>query len=154
MERKDAWSPDDDRILAETVLHYMSSGNTQIKAFEAASGLLKRTEPACAFRWNSEVRKHYEDKIRELKQRKRQRTTPETAINTPSPTQVDMVKDSFRLIMDELKKIKEENEGLKKEVSMLQRKLEHKERNEPVIAAIVDQVKKLGLYDKEAHLAN
>jgi prespore-specific regulator len=65
--RQDAWQEQDDLTLAETVLKHIREGSTQLAAFEETAELLSRTAAACGFRWNSEVRKRYENEIKEAK---------------------------------------------------------------------------------------
>lgn len=55
--RKDAWSPDDDRILTETVLEYENNGDTKTSAYKKAAELLDRTASACRYRWNNVIKK-------------------------------------------------------------------------------------------------
>ena len=73
--RQDAWSHEDDLLLAETVLRYIREGGTQLAAFEEVGDKLNRTSAACGFRWNAEVRKTYEQAVsiakRQRKERKR-----------------------------------------------------------------------------------
>ncbi|MBO8155973.1 MAG: RsfA family transcriptional regulator [Bacillaceae bacterium] len=73
--RQDAWSHEDDLLLAETVLRHIREGSTQLKAFEEVGDKLNRTAAACGFRWNAEVRKRYEKAIdlakRQRKEKKR-----------------------------------------------------------------------------------
>jgi len=73
--RQDAWSHEDDLLLAETVLRHIREGSTQLKAFEEVGDKLNRTSAACGFRWNAEVRTKYENAIdlakRQRKERKR-----------------------------------------------------------------------------------
>lgn len=61
--RQDAWTPDDDLLLAEVTLRYIREGGTQLQAFEEVAEKLGRTSAACGFRWNSTVRKNYESAI-------------------------------------------------------------------------------------------
>ncbi len=61
--RQDAWTPDDDLLLAEVTLRYIRDGGTQLRAFEEVAERLGRTSAACGFRWNSTVRKNYEAAI-------------------------------------------------------------------------------------------
>lgn len=61
--RQDAWTPDDDLLLAEVTLRYIREGGTQLRAFEEVAERLGRTSAACGFRWNSAVRKNYEAAI-------------------------------------------------------------------------------------------
>ncbi|MFC4558915.1 RsfA family transcriptional regulator [Virgibacillus kekensis] len=75
--RQDAWSHEDDLLLAETVLRHIREGSTQLNAFEEVGDKLNRTSAACGFRWNAEVRNKYENAIdlakRQRKERKRAR---------------------------------------------------------------------------------
>lgn len=71
--RQDAWSPDDDLILAEVTLRHIREGGTQLKAFEEVGERIGRTAAACGFRWNSCVRKRYEEAIRLAKAQRQQR---------------------------------------------------------------------------------
>lgn len=61
--RQDAWSAEDDLILAEVTLRHIREGSTQLAAFEEVGEKIGRTSAACGFRWNSCVRKSYEDAI-------------------------------------------------------------------------------------------
>ena len=61
--RQDAWSPEDDLILAEVTLRHIREGSTQLTAFEEVGERIGRTAAACGFRWNSCVRKKYEAAI-------------------------------------------------------------------------------------------
>ncbi|MFC0271179.1 sporulation-specific transcriptional regulator GerR [Metabacillus herbersteinensis] len=75
--RQDAWTQDEDLLLAEVVLRHIRDGGTQLAAFEEVGRKLSRTAAACGFRWNSHVRKQYKTGI-ELakKQRKEGRKQP------------------------------------------------------------------------------
>ncbi len=76
VSRQDAWTQDEDLILAEIVLRHIREGSTQLIAFEEVGKKLSRTPAACGFRWNSFVRKQYAEGI-ELakKQRKENKKT-------------------------------------------------------------------------------
>ncbi|PAE25040.1 RsfA family transcriptional regulator [Bacillus sp. 7894-2] len=78
--RQDAWSQDEDLLLAEVVLRHIREGGTQLQAFEEVGKQLSRTAAACGFRWNSYVRKQYKSGI-ELakKQRKEMKKNPHAA---------------------------------------------------------------------------
>lgn len=80
LTRQDAWSQDEDLLLAEVVLRNIREGGTQLKAFEEVGKQLSRTAAACGFRWNSYVRKQYKSGI-ELakKQRKEAKKQPKSA---------------------------------------------------------------------------
>lgn len=71
--RQDAWSPDDDLILAEVTLRHIRDGSTQLAAFEEVGQRIGRTSAACGFRWNSCVRKRYEEAISMAKQQRQKR---------------------------------------------------------------------------------
>lgn len=85
--RQDAWTPDDDLLLAEVTLRHIREGSTQLGAFEEVGEKLGRTAAACGFRWNSFVRKKYEAAIQiakaQRKHRKQsQRLRPSVAVPT------------------------------------------------------------------------
>ncbi len=71
--RQDAWSPDDDLMLAEVTLRHIREGSTQLAAFEEVGERIGRTSAACGFRWNSCVRKRYEEAIQMAKQQRQKR---------------------------------------------------------------------------------
>ncbi len=57
--RQDAWTPEDDAVLAEIILRHIREGSTQLAAFEEGAEILKRTSAACGYRWNACVRKQF-----------------------------------------------------------------------------------------------
>lgn len=71
--RQDAWSQDDDLMLAEVTLRHIREGSTQLSAFEEVGERIGRTSAACGFRWNSFVRKQYEEAIQIAKQQRHKR---------------------------------------------------------------------------------
>lgn len=71
--RQDAWTPEDDLILAEVTLRHIREGGTQLKAFEEVGERIGRTAAACGFRWNSCVRKKYEAAIKIAKEQRKQK---------------------------------------------------------------------------------
>jgi len=71
--RQDAWSHEDDLLLAETVLRYIRDGGTQLAAFEEVGDALNRTSAACGFRWNAEVRKKYEPAVAIAKKQRKEK---------------------------------------------------------------------------------
>lgn len=83
--RQDAWSPDDDLILAEVTLRHIREGSTQLAAFEEVGERIGRTSAACGFRWNSCVRKRYEEAIQIAKQQRQKRNylKKQTIVATP-----------------------------------------------------------------------
>ena len=69
--RQDAWSKEEDIILAETVLRYIRKGKTQLEAFKEVAKQLSRTSAACGFRWNASIRKQYQDAIIQAKEKRK-----------------------------------------------------------------------------------
>jgi RsfA family transcription factor len=75
--RQDAWSLEEDSLLAQVVLKHIREGSTQLQAFEEVGIRLSRSATACGFRWNSSIRKQYETEIKTAKnQRKEFRKEP------------------------------------------------------------------------------
>jgi prespore-specific regulator len=72
LTRQDAWSQDEDLLLAEVVLRNIREGGTQLKAFEEVGKQLSRTAAACGFRWNSYVRKQYKSGIELAKKQRKE----------------------------------------------------------------------------------
>ncbi|WP_368937172.1 RsfA family transcriptional regulator [Bacillus sp. SH8-8] len=68
ISRQDSWTDDNDLLLASTVLQNIRNGGTQLAAFKEVAKLLARTPAACGFRWNSYVRKQYQEEIQQAKQ--------------------------------------------------------------------------------------
>lgn len=71
--RQDAWTQEEDLLLAEVVLRYIREGGTQLQAFEEVGRRLSRTAAACGFRWNSYVRKQYKEEIELAKKQRKER---------------------------------------------------------------------------------
>ncbi len=68
--RQDAWSHEDDLLLADTVLRHIREGSTQLAAFEEVADALSRTSAACGFRWNSTIRKKYTAEVNMAKKKR------------------------------------------------------------------------------------
>lgn len=71
--RQDAWTEEDDLLLAETVLRHVREGSTQLNAFEEVGDKLNRTSAACGFRWNAVVRHTYDKALALAKKQRKQR---------------------------------------------------------------------------------
>ncbi|MCT2537660.1 RsfA family transcriptional regulator [Aquibacillus koreensis] len=105
--RQDAWSHEDDLLLAETVLRHIREGSTQLNAFEEVGDKLNRTSAACGFRWNAEVRQRYEQAVsiakRQRKEKKRAQARQEKTVHTsvPVPARKAMMPD-VRMLEQEL----------------------------------------------------
>ncbi|MCI1856625.1 MAG: RsfA family transcriptional regulator [Sporolactobacillus sp.] len=83
--RQDAWSHEDDLLLAETVLRHIREGSTQLDAFEEVGDRLNRTGAACGFRWNAIVRKKYEQAIEIAKKQRKQKKRAEKQARSVRP---------------------------------------------------------------------
>jgi len=83
--RQDAWSHEDDLLLAETVLRHVREGSTQLNAFDEVGDKLNRTSAACGFRWNAEVRRKYDNAV-DLAKRQRKERKRALAAQTPKET--------------------------------------------------------------------
>ncbi len=91
--RSDAWTHEDDLLLAETVLRYIREGGTQLQAFEEVGDKLNRTSAACGFRWNAEVRRLYEPAISIAKKQRKER---KRAVANSTPSTVTLAKANVR----------------------------------------------------------
>ncbi len=80
-KRQDAWTEEEDLLLAETVLRHVREGSTQLNAFEEVGDKLNRTSAACGFRWNAVVRQQYEESLQMAKSSENNGSAP-LEINT------------------------------------------------------------------------
>ena len=105
-DRQDAWSEENDLLLAETVLRHVREGSTQLNAFEEVGDKLNRTSAACGFRWNAVVRHDYEKALQLAKKQRKQRqralgqptkkllyTPPETVVNEELPFVLEQLEE-------------------------------------------------------------
>jgi hypothetical protein len=127
--RQDAWTQDEDLLLAEVVLRSIREGGTQLQAFEEVGKKLSRTAAACGFRWNSTIRKQYKTGIelakkqrKEIKKNsesepKEQEFTIESSFipnkETEGPSQMVEEEIIFEEILVYLNKLYERSQGLK-----------------------------------------
>ncbi|WP_096270678.1 RsfA family transcriptional regulator [Paucisalibacillus globulus] len=99
--RQDAWSHEDDLLLAETVLRHIREGSTQLNAFEEVGDKLNRTSAACGFRWNAEIRKKYISAIDLAKrQRKEKKRAIEKAKKNTRPSIITF-QPNYETVMEE-----------------------------------------------------
>lgn len=169
--RQDAWTMDEDRMLAEIVLEHIRTGSTQLKAFEEVGGKLSRTAAACGFRWNSFVRKKYKNEISEAKKarkaypkQERKERAPAAGEEPKEKAKTLSVKDIIQFLMDmeaaqsniqsgsEIQeKLKRENEGLKQELAETKNQLD-KLKNE-YFRLNNDYASLLGILEKAREVA-
>lgn len=71
--RQDAWTDEDDLLLAETVLRHVREGSTQLNAFEEVGDKLNRTSAACGFRWNAVVRYNFDKALQLAKKHRKEK---------------------------------------------------------------------------------
>ncbi|WP_322972503.1 RsfA family transcriptional regulator [Pseudalkalibacillus salsuginis] len=88
-QRQDAWSEEDDLLLAETVLRHVREGSTQLQAFEEVGDKLDRTSAAVGFRWNAIVRKKYEQALKIARRQRKERKRAAATSNSQKPKQTD-----------------------------------------------------------------
>lgn len=142
--RQDAWSHEDDLLLAETVLRHIREGSTQLLAFDEVGDKLNRTSAAVGFRWNAIVRNKYVQAIqlakKQRKELKRSQAMKEAKKSTPTPTKniplnqpmdlgmvinylQDLQRSTFQShqLESETERLQEENEKLKHEIERLEK---------------------------------
>lgn len=133
--RQDAWTTEEDRLLADLVLSHIREGSTQLKAFKEAGAKLARTAAACGFRWNSYVRKAYQEEITLAKKERKQvqRNGPSfKEVNESAASQVrEDTHLSIRDVISYLNGLQEDQEAniqsysaLKEENQLLRKKIE------------------------------
>ncbi|HET7656915.1 MAG TPA: RsfA family transcriptional regulator [Bacillales bacterium] len=146
--RQDAWSEEDDLLLADTVLRHIREGGTQLQAFDEVGDKLNRTSAACGFRWNAIVRNRYQQAIeiakKQRKERKRmlsrqmnketvQRTVSQQPTQASEPVQVqqnhnDSAEMTLNDVISYLQKLQidgQSSEGWKIETARLKRENDH-----------------------------
>lgn len=101
--RQDAWSKDEDIILAETVLNYIREGKTQLEAFKEVASRLSRTSAACGFRWNATVRKEYQEAIERAKEERKQGVNKDAQSFIPSEDSGKDTIESAILLLEKMK---------------------------------------------------
>lgn len=69
--RLNGWTPEEDTLLAETVIKYIRTGKTQLEAFDVIGKRLRRTSSAVGFRWNGFVRHQHISDVNLAKQQRK-----------------------------------------------------------------------------------
>ncbi len=132
VKRQDAWTPEDDMILAEVTLRHIRDGGTQLSAFEEVAEKLGRTPAACGFRWNSSVRKKYEAAIQIAKAQRQKRNQEKKRNNSYRSYTNDLgsMNDpaySLDNIIRFLRQHKNEVNELRRQQKQLEKELEERE---------------------------
>ncbi|MCY7850749.1 sporulation-specific transcriptional regulator GerR [Bacillus haynesii] len=170
--RQDAWTQDEDILLAEVVLRHIREGGTQLSAFEEVGKALSRTAAACGFRWNSFVRKQYQSGI-ELAKKQRKELRKKIGIHSANlpgsvktvsgsntenltlddviqyleklkeaPVQKDFIDEKKRLAK-EINELKQEVEKLRSENQSLKKRLELTEEDYKALIEIMERARKM-----------
>ncbi|WP_077622121.1 RsfA family transcriptional regulator [Sediminibacillus massiliensis] len=101
--RQDAWSQDEDVLLAETVLRYIRDGKTQLEAFKEVANRLSRTPAACGFRWNAAIRKQYQKAIELAKKDRKQGDTLETYMPVKDSGEGEVTLDAAISLLEKMR---------------------------------------------------
>ncbi|MEC5271339.1 RsfA family transcriptional regulator [Caldifermentibacillus hisashii] len=176
--RQDAWTKDEDLLLAEVVLRHIREGSTQLKAFEEVGKKLSRTAAACGFRWNSSVRKQYKTGIELAKsQRKELKKKSQDVFDSHQVDGEKKIKGNeaelngifsieqvisflqrlkekeiqFDTSVDELKKYKEERDDLRKKLKATQE--ENEKMKKEINSLKDDYLALLSIMEKARKLA-
>lgn len=173
VSRQDAWTQDEDLILAELVLRHIREGSTQLNAFEEVGKRLSRTTAACGFRWNSYVRKQYTSAI-ELAKKQRKEGKKQRLKKEPLSSAFEESVEAATVKLAELQledviaflvslKDKEanayalekqvvdlisENEELRQEVSQLEDKLLMMEEDYLALIEIMNKARKMVIHEE------
>lgn len=111
--RQDAWSKDEDVLLAEVVLRHIRDSSTQLAAFEEVGKTLSRTPAACGFRWNSLIRKQYEAAIalakKQRKEQKKQQVTKPDSVE--EDRSIDLIDEAISLLITSKSYLSESNKS-------------------------------------------
>ncbi|WP_242264078.1 RsfA family transcriptional regulator [Bacillus cereus group sp. BfR-BA-01400] len=105
--RQDSWTNDNDLLLASKVLQNIRNGGTQLAAFKEVAKLLNRTPAACGFRWNSYVRKQYQEEIQQAKQNRKVGNNISLSEQKKETNSLSMTLDDIILFLKNYKKTNE-----------------------------------------------
>src|SRR5699024_140647 len=165
--RQDAWSHEDDLLLAETVLRHIREGSTQLNAFEEVGDCLNRTSAACGFRWNAEIRNQYIQAIelakRQRKEKKRELNKYKTnkPIQTPATIAPSRMETENTLIFEEhdetnTEHLKQSNKQLQnhitsveRELTLTKKKLKTMEEDYQTFMQIMDRARKMSVLEEQ-----
>lgn len=160
--RKDSWTDSDDSILAEIVLEYVRTGKAQTRGFEAASERLNRSPAACGFRWNSEVRKRYEDDLIKAKEDRKQLKSESSNVvpsiveeqeaESIAPPETVVHPDPLELLGKAVEAVALAYRQLQRENDKLKRQLQDMPQQEDIVALmeLLNRAKNLGLLNNKS----
>ncbi|QWH64132.1 RsfA family transcriptional regulator (plasmid) [Bacillus mycoides] len=110
ISRQDSWTNDNDLLLATIVLQNIRNGGTQLAAFKEVAKQLTRTPAACGFRWNSYVRKQYEEEIKQAKQNRKSGNNKSPIQQTKETNSLSMTLDDIIIFLQNYKAVSEVND--------------------------------------------
>ncbi|MFU0790847.1 RsfA family transcriptional regulator [Virgibacillus proomii] len=148
--RQDAWTKDEDILLADTVLRYIREGKTQLEAFKEVAQKLSRTPAACGFRWNATIRKQYEQEVQSAKE-ERKKGNRNNFWSTAKSHDQDTIETAI-LLLEKMKsnigqedasqyRVQEQTKQLERENLHLKEKLARYERAWDEIGKLLNLVK-------------
>ncbi|HET7580928.1 MAG TPA: RsfA family transcriptional regulator [Bacillales bacterium] len=142
--RQDAWSREEDLVLAEVVLRHIREGSTQLAAFEEVGERLSRTAAACGFRWNSLVRKKYQSAITLAKKQRKRLKQPSSS---PAEVNVSVKEASISLedviaYLEKFRSTEEDREAMMKENDTLKTELHQLHGENEKLMQQVDEMKR------------
>ena len=176
VSRQDAWTPDEDLILAEIVLRHIREGSTQLIAFEEVGKHSSPTTAACGFRWNSFVRKQYISGIELAKKQRKEGKKQLLKEKAKLPVIEEVQKDNLQVeklslgsvisfleslkvqqewkdesgehLKEELTLLVQENEQLKEKIVHLEEKLVQTEEDYLALIEIMDKARKMVILEE------
>ncbi|UOF92206.1 hypothetical protein LSG31_08595 [Fodinisporobacter ferrooxydans] len=95
MERKDSWTPELDQLLLDIVIEGLNEGMTQVACFAKAAERIGKSQSACAFRFNTTIRKQASEAIERAKESGKNKK------NTSQNVSMQFVTDAVFTITDE-----------------------------------------------------
>lgn len=126
--RQDAWTEEDDLLLAETVLRHIREGSTQLLAFEEVGDKLNRTAAAVGFRWNAIVRHKYEQAIQLAKKQRKELKRAQAMKSAKNVSKLQSQQLSKPIDLDDviqfLTQLKEDRSQTSTEIKDLKERLE------------------------------
>ncbi|MFD1415483.1 Myb-like DNA-binding domain-containing protein [Oceanobacillus jeddahense] len=130
--RQDAWTEEEDRLLADTVLKCIQEGRTQLEAFKEVAEKLSRTSAACGFRWNAKIRKQCQEQVQAAKEKRKAGLKQRIAYPAIEASSIQSIDAAIQLLekmrtdipqqddfvkREELNKVLQENKDLKNRVA-------------------------------------
>ncbi|MEK4305436.1 RsfA family transcriptional regulator [Oceanobacillus sp. M60] len=113
--RQDAWTEEEDRLLADTVLQCIQEGRTQLEAFKEVAEKLSRTSAACGFRWNAKIRKQCQDQVQAAKDKRKAGLKQRIAYPAIETSSIQSIDAAIQLLEKMRKDIPQQDDFVKRE---------------------------------------